>query len=164
MGPAFSFIRLIWETGTGSQRGSQHLTQKVMKHPSESAGYLPQRREEAGIRSMLPSGLISLRADATLTSRNVFCLLSGRQQVDGWKSVRWILRCGYAQTWSAGFHQRVDSETGRCQSQSSVWSQVTFLMVQLKTRLFFPLLLFSGGFCHSQIYKNGCYDSFFLFE
>lgn len=126
MGSAFSFIKLIWETATGSQRGSQHLSQKVMKHPTESAGYLPQRREEMGIRSTLPSGLIPLRADATLTSRNALCLLSERQQVDGWKSVRWILRCGDAQTLSDGFHQRVDSETRRCQSQSSAGSQVTF--------------------------------------
>lgn len=88
MGSAFSFIKLISESGTGSQRGLQHLTQKVMKHPSESAGYLPQRRDEPGIRSTLPSGLIPLRADATLTSRNAFCLLSEWQQVDGWKSVR----------------------------------------------------------------------------
>lgn len=147
MGSVFSFIKLIWETATRSQRGSQHLSQKVMKHPSESAGCLPQRQEEVGIRSTLPSGLIPLWADATLTSRNALCLLE-RQQVDGWKSVRWILGCGDAQTLHDEFYQRFDSETGRCQSQSSAGSQVTFLVVQIKPWLFFYLQVR----CYSLVY------------
>lgn len=143
MGSLFSFIKLIWETATGSQRGSQHHTQKVMKHPSESGGYLPQRREGPGIRSTLPSGLIPLWADATLTSLNAFCLLSELQQVDGWKSVRCALRCGDAQTLTDGFHQRVESDAGCC--QSSVESQVTLLMVQIKPGLLFYLLVSLGS-------------------
>lgn len=147
MGSVFCFIKLIWETATGSQRGSQHLAQKVMKHPSESGGCLPQRREEPGIRSTLPSGLIPLRADATLTSCNAFCLLSKRQ-VEGCKSVRWILRCGDAQTfkwWISSLRWLAD---GSLSVKSSDRSLVTLLMVQIKPRLFFYLRLR----CYSLVY------------
>lgn len=126
----------LGETATGSQRGSQHRTQTVMKHPPESAGYLPRRREEPGFRSTLPSGLIPLWADATLTSLNAFCLLSELQQRDAWKSVRCILRCSDAQTLTDGFHQRGESETACC---PSLQSQLALLMVQTKPIVFLYL-------------------------
>lgn len=156
MGSPFSFIKLIWEAATGSQRGSQHHTRKVMKHPSESGGYLPERREEPGIRRALPSGLIPLWADATLTSLNAFCLLSELQLVDACESVRWILRCSDAQTLNDGFHQ-----PGCC---PSVQSQGTFLTVQTNPcpLLHLQVSLFYTVFYHASIYgKTGSTSCFF---
>ena len=95
MGSAFSFIKLIWGNCHWITAG---FTTSYPESDETSIGEWripPAEIEEAGIRSTLPSGLIPLRADATLTRRNASCLLSERQQVDGCKSVSWILRCAW---------------------------------------------------------------------